>query len=126
MARTDGCRRHEPAVGKTFPKLLDLPYEAGDTSTVLMYLDIYAQALAATDRAETAALLATSAAELASHMSNPISVAHRHITNERLLAQLSEERLAELTAQGATLGREDAVALAFAELDRVIANDDPA
>ena len=56
-------------------------------------------------------------------MSNPISVAHRHETNERLLAQLGEERFAELTAHGATLGYDEAVALAFAELDRVIAND---
>jgi hypothetical protein len=54
-------------------------------------------------------------------MSNPISVAHRHETNERLLTQLSEERFAELTADGATFGYEETVALARAELDRVIA-----
>ena len=91
-----------------------------------MYLDIYAQALATTDRAESAAILSAAVGELAPHMSNPISIAHRRDTNERLLAQLGEERFAELTAHGATLGYEEAVALAFAELDRVIANDDPA
>ena len=58
-------------------------------------------------------------------MSNPISVAHRRETNERLLAQLDTERFAELTAHGATLGYEETVALALAELDRVITNDDP-
>ena len=58
-------------------------------------------------------------------MSNPISVAHRHETNERLLAQLDTERFAELTGHGATLGYEETVALARAELDRVITNDDP-
>jgi hypothetical protein len=59
-------------------------------------------------------------------MSNPNSVAHRRETNERLLTQLDTERFAELTAHGATLTYEEAVALAFAELDRVITNEDSA
>jgi predicted ATPase/class 3 adenylate cyclase len=102
---------------------LELAYEAGDTRSVLSYLDVYAQALATTDRAETAALLYASVAELASHTSNPISVAHRRMTNEQLLTQLDMERFAELAASGATLGYDAAVALALTELDRVIAND---
>jgi hypothetical protein len=65
-------------------------------------------------------------AELAPHMSNPISVAHRREANERLLTHLDTERFAELTAHGATLGYDETVALALAELDRVIAEDDPA
>ena len=68
-------------------------------------------------------MLAAAVGELAPHMSNPISIAHRQDTNERLLTQLGEERFAELTAHGATLGYDDVVALALAELDRVIAND---
>ena len=102
---------------------LDFAYEAGDTSYVLTSLDMYSQALATTDRAETAAMLAASVGELSPHMSNPISVAHRRVTNDRLLAQLGQERFAELTAQGATLDLDDVVALALAELDRVIAKD---
>ena len=121
-----GADAASPTVGTQFRSGLDLAYEAGDTRLVLLYLDIYSQALANTDRAETAAMLSASVAELAPHMSNPISVAHRRDTNERLLTRLGEERFAELTAHGATLGYEEAVALAFAELDRVIANDDPA
>ena len=57
---------------------------------------------------------------LAPHVSNPVSVAHRRETEERLAAQLGDERLAELNAQGAALDYDAAVALAFAELDRVI------
>jgi hypothetical protein len=106
-----------------FRGVLDLAYENGDTRMVIAYLDTYTQALADTDRAEPAAMLRAAVAELAPHMSNPISVAHRRDTNERLLAHLGEERLAKLTADGATLGYEEAVALARAELDRVIAND---
>ncbi len=56
-------------------------------------------------------------------MSNPNSVARRRANAERLLAHLGEERFAEVTAHGATLGYEEVVALAFAELDRVIADD---
>ena len=119
-----GTDAASPQWATRFRSVLDLAYEAGDTRFVLMYLDMYTQALATTDRAEPAAMLRAAVAELAPHMSNPISVAHRRDTNERLLAQLGEERLAELTAHGANLGYEEAVALALAELDRVIANDD--
>jgi hypothetical protein len=42
---------------------------------------------------------------------------------KRLLAQLGEERLAELAAEGITLDYDAAVALALAELDRIITND---
>jgi hypothetical protein len=102
---------------------LDLSYEAGDTRMVLMYLDLYAQALAATARAETAAMLAALVAQLSPHTSNPNSVARRRLTNERLLTQLGAERFAELTADGTNLDYDQAVALALTEFDRVIAND---
>jgi predicted ATPase/class 3 adenylate cyclase len=102
---------------------LDLTYETGDARMVLMQLDTFAQALAATDDAEVAAMLAAAVARLSPHMSNPISVAHRRITDERLLTKLGAERLAELTAHGATLDLDDAVALVRAELDRVVASD---
>ncbi len=115
-----------PQWATQFRSVLDLIYEAGDTVYVLMFLDIYAQALANTDRAEPAAILHASVADSSPHMSNPISVAHRRDTKERLLTRLGEERFAELTAQGATLGYEETVALAFTELDRMITNDDPA
>ena len=115
-----------PKWATRFRSVLDIAYENGDTHYVVLYLDMYTQALANTDRAEPAAMLRAAVAELAPHMSNPISVAHRTEINERLLTQLSEERFAELTAHGATLGYDEAVALAFAELDRVIAKDDPA
>jgi hypothetical protein len=101
---------------------LALSYEAGDTRVVLMHVDLYAQALAATDRAEVAAQLTASVAELSLHMSNPVSVSHRRVTNERLLSRLGNERLGELTSRGATLGYEEMVALASTELDRVIAH----
>jgi predicted ATPase/class 3 adenylate cyclase len=104
-----------------FRSILDIPYEAGDTRYVLMYLDMYTQALAKTDRAESATKLNAAVAALGPHLSNPISVAHRRDTNGRLLAQLGEEHFAELTAQAANLGYEATVALAFAELDRAIA-----
>jgi hypothetical protein len=112
-----------PKWATRFRSVLDVAYQAADTHMVLAYLDTYTQALANTDRAEPAAILTAAMAELAPHMSNPISVAHRRDTEERLLAQLGAERLAELTAHGATLGYEEAVALARAELDRAIAND---
>jgi predicted ATPase/class 3 adenylate cyclase len=100
---------------------LDLAYEAGDTRTVLTLLDVYAQALATTERAEAAAILYASVTELAPHMSNPISVAHRRMTNERLTTRLGGEHFAELTAHGKALDYDQAVAVARAELDRVIA-----
>jgi predicted ATPase len=103
---------------------LDLAYETGATSVVLWLLDLYAQALAATDRAEAAAMLAAAVAQLSPHTSNPISIAHRRATNEQLITRLGEERFTELTAHGATLDYEQAVALARAELDRIIANTD--
>jgi predicted ATPase/class 3 adenylate cyclase len=120
-----GTDATSPKWATRFRSVLDIAYENGDTHYVVLYLDMYTQALANTDRAETTAMLRAAVAKLASHMSNPISVAHRNEINERLLTQLSEERFAELTAHGATLGYDEAVALAFAELDRVIANDDP-
>jgi predicted ATPase len=112
-----------PKWATRFRSVLDVAYQAADTHMVLAYLDTYTQALANTDRAAPAAMLCAAVAELSPHMSNPISVAHRRDTEERLLAQLGTERLAELTAHGAILGYEEAVALARAELDRAIAND---
>jgi hypothetical protein len=116
----------QPQWAQQFRESLDLHDAAGDTPMTLMHLDLYAQTLAPTDRAEAAAMLAAAVAALSPHMLNPISVAHRRTTNERLLTRLGEERLTDLTAQGATFGYEEAVALARAELDRVIARDDPA
>jgi predicted ATPase/class 3 adenylate cyclase len=112
-----------PQWATQFRNGLDQAYEAGDTPWVLAFLDVYAQSLATTDRAEAAAVLAASVAEFAPHMSNPISVAHRRITNERLLTQLGTERFAELTTNGTTLDYDQAVNLARAELDRVVASD---
>jgi len=100
----------------------DLGYEAGDTRMTLQHLDIYAQALAATDRAEAAAMLAAAVAQLSPHTSNPVSVAHRRITNERLVTELGEERFAALSVRGKELDYDQAVALALAELDRVVAS----
>jgi hypothetical protein len=94
--------------------------EAGDAYMVLSFIDLYSQALASSDRAEVAAVLHAAVVALAPHLSNPVSVAHRRETEERLAAQLGQERLAELNAQGAALDYDEAVALAFAELDRVI------
>jgi hypothetical protein len=68
-------------------------------------------------------MLTASVGELAHHISNPISVAHRRETNDRLLTHLGEQRFAELTSHGATLEYDEAVALAHAELARAIAND---
>jgi hypothetical protein len=99
---------------------LTIPYEAGDTRTTLYHLDIYAQAVAATDRAEPAALLTAAIAKLSAHVSNPISIAHRRLTDERLLNRLGADRLAELTAQGAALTYDQTVALALSEIDRAI------
>jgi predicted ATPase/class 3 adenylate cyclase len=121
-----GSDATSPKWATRFRSVLDIAYENGDTHYVVLYLDMYTQALANTDRVEPAAMLRAAVAELAPHMSNPISVAHRNEINERLLTQLSEERFAELSARGATLGYDEAVALAFGELDRVIANDEPA
>jgi hypothetical protein len=121
-----GTDAASPQWATRFRSGLDVIYEAGDTNFVLTYLDLYTQALLTTDRAEAAAMLNASVAELAPHMSNPISIAHQRDTEERLLAQLGTERLAELTIRGATLGYEETVALARAELDRVIANENPA
>ena len=114
-----------PQWATQFRSGLNVMHEAGDTGSVLLFLDIYAQSLAATDHAEAAAILAAAVAELSPHMSNPNSVVHRRITNERLLTKLGEERFRELTERGANFGYEEAVALAFAELDRVIVNDNP-
>jgi hypothetical protein len=122
LARIGGTAQ-SPEWATQFRHGLDVHLESGDTGTVLVHLGLYADALATTDRAEAAALLSAAAAALAPHMSNPISIEHRRETRERLLAQLGEERFAELSAQGATLGSEEALALAFGELDRVIAED---
>jgi len=97
----------------------------GDSVSVFTFLNLYSQGLANTDRAESAAVLHAST-ELARHMANPISIAHRRDTHERLSARLGETRLAELTARGAALSYDEAVALAVAELDRVIAQDEGA
>ena len=115
-----------PRWATEFRRAIALFHEEGDTAYALMDLDIYAQALANTDRAQSAAILSAAVGALSPHMSNPISIAHRRDTEERLLARLGEERLAELTAQGAALSYDEAVALAFAELDRVIAQDEGA
>jgi hypothetical protein len=104
-------------------RAIAVPQEAGDAYMVLSFLDLYSQVLALGDRAEVAAVLHAAVVALAPHVSNPVSVAHRRETEERLAARLGEERLAELNAQGAALDYDGAVALAFAELDRVIANN---
>ncbi|HXY93073.1 MAG TPA: adenylate/guanylate cyclase domain-containing protein [Acidimicrobiia bacterium] len=112
-----------PQWATQFRRGLDIMYEAGDTRGLLQHLDIYAQSLAVTGRAETAATLAAAVAQLSPHTSNPISIEHRQITNERLRAKLGEERFKELTAHGASLTYDQAVALALGELDHVIANN---
>jgi tetratricopeptide (TPR) repeat protein len=106
-----------------YRQTIELMHEVGDTHLLLMYVDVYAQALATTDRAETAALLRAAINQLAPHMTNPISVTHRGEIDARLLAELGEERFAELTAQGATLDYDQTLALTFAELDRIIASE---
>jgi hypothetical protein len=98
-------------------------YEAGDSRSVFAFLDNYTQGLANTDRVESAAILHASLGELAPHLSNPISVAHRRETRERLRTQIGDERLTELETCGSTLGYDETVALALAELDRVRANN---
>ena len=113
-----------PQWAAQFRSVFDLAYEAGDVVYVLAFIDLYAQALATTERAESAAVLSASTGALSPHMANPISVAHRRDTDERLLARLGEERFAELTAHGATFGYDETVALALAELDHAIAADD--
>ena len=87
------------------------------------FLDNYTQGLANTDRVESAAILHASLGELAPHLSNPISVAHRRETKETLRTQLGDERLTELETYGSTLGYDETVALALAELDRATANN---
>jgi hypothetical protein len=121
LARADGRQRRGPTMAAEYRRGLDLADEGGDTGTLLLNLDVYVQALATTDRVESAAVLAAALVALSPHVANPISIDHRQQTNEQLVAQLGEERVAELTAQGATLGYEATVALARAELDRVIA-----
>jgi predicted ATPase/class 3 adenylate cyclase len=118
-----GTDAASPKWAREFRSGLVITYEAGDVSGVLMALGMYAHALANTDRVESATMLLASVGELSPHMSGPIAHAHSHRANERLLAQLDAERFAELSARGATLGYEAAVSLAFAELDRVISQD---
>jgi predicted ATPase/class 3 adenylate cyclase len=119
-----GADATNPQWATQFRGGLDFFDEAGDTRIVVSFLDVYSQSLATSDRAESAAMLSAAVVELAPHLSNPISVVHRRQTTERLLAQLGRERFAELTAHGATLSYDEAVALALAEIDRVIANED--
>jgi predicted ATPase len=114
-----------PEWAAQFRRGIDLGYEAGDARMVLQSLDIYAQALAAADRAEAGAMLAAAVAELSPHTANAISVGHRRITDERLLTKLGDEHFAELTARGRSLDYDQAVALARTELDRVIESAEP-
>jgi predicted ATPase/class 3 adenylate cyclase len=107
-----------------FQRGIDVASESGDTQLVLLFLDTYSQALAMTDHAEVATMVVAAVADLSPHMSNPISVAHRHATSERLRERLGEERFAELTTEGSNLGYEEVVRLALAELNRVIAGAD--
>ena len=118
-----GTEAANPTWASEFRSALDVAYEAGDLRGVLMALGMYAQALATTDRVESATMLLASVGELSPHMSTPIALAHNDEAERRLRSQLDAERFAELTARGATLGYEAAVALAFAELDRVISQD---
>ena len=120
-----GTEAANPRWAIEFRTVLEHSYEVGDSVSVFTFLNLYSQGLANTDRAESAAVLHAST-ELARHMANPISIAHRRDTHERLSARLGETRLAELTARGAALSYDEAVALAVAELDRVIAQDEGA
>ena len=118
-----GTEPVDAQVAARIRRAVEIPQEGGDGYMVLSALDLYSQALAVGDRAEVAAVLHAAVVARAPHVSNPVSVAHRRETEERLAADLGEERLAELNAQGAALDYDEAVALAFAELDRVIANN---
>jgi predicted ATPase/class 3 adenylate cyclase len=115
-----GADPTDPRWATRFRRGLALSYGAGDTPIVTMHIDLYSQLLASTGRVEAAAVLSSAAARLGSHGSNPISVAHRHATEEQLAAQLDHARMTELSERGAALDYEGMVALAFAELDRVI------
>jgi predicted ATPase/class 3 adenylate cyclase len=119
-----GTDASSPQWAARFRGNLDPVYEAGDTAYMVNALDLYSQALANTDRVESAAVIHAAVLQLSPHMSNPISVAHRRDTEQRLAAQLGEERFAELGARGAALGYEGTVALAFDELDRIIADNE--
>jgi hypothetical protein len=112
-----------PEWANRFRRGLAADHEVDLRTQVLAGIDVYAQALAHTDWVETAAVLVGAVGALAPWMANPLSVAHHHQITERLRARLGDQCLAELTAHGAGLDYEHAVALAFAELDRMIDSD---
>jgi predicted ATPase/class 3 adenylate cyclase len=111
---------------RQFRAAIDTAVENDDRRNVAVMLDVHSQALVATGHYEPAAILFGYVQAHARHVTNPYS----RLQTERVVPILHDalggDQVGALRARGARFEQAEAVALARAELDRVIAKGDPA
>jgi predicted ATPase/class 3 adenylate cyclase len=110
----------DPEWARQYLSALDAAVENGDRRQAAMLIDIHAQALMTIERRESSAVLTGYVRAHTRHVGNPYSrTAQERMTTE-LGAALGDAQFEALLEQGAALDFDGALALARAELDRVI------
>ena len=125
MARTDGHRRHEPAVGHQVPKRPRPRYETGDTVYVLVFLDTVSRKRSPTPTVpKPPPCSRIGGGALAAHVEPDLGRPSTRDATNVWSPSSARSGSPSLSTQGAALSYDEAVALVLAELERVIANDD--
>ena len=118
-----GADASDPVWARQFRDAIDAAVTHDDRRNAVVLLDSHLQALLTTGRDEPAALLFGYVQQHARHVTNPYSRSAAERVASTLTAALGERELATLCAQGAALDYAEAIDLARAELDRVIATE---
>ena len=120
LARLEGTLE-DPEWARAFRPYLARVREAGDRRSALILLESYSRALAEAGRPEVAGVL-RGAFEGEGMLVGSVSETERRRTEELMTDALGEDRLVELRRRGASMSFDEALGVALAELDRVIAS----
>ena len=110
----------DPEWARTFRPSVAGVQDAGDRRASMMLLELYSRALAEAEHYEIAGILRWALPTGAMVVGN-VSDAEQLATEEQICQALSEDRSTELRARAAAMDIDDALSIALAELDRVIA-----
>ncbi len=110
----------DPEWAQAFRPYLARVREAGDRRAAMILLESYSRALAEAGHAEVAGLLR--GALEGDMMVGSVSETERQRTDKWMTDALGEDRVTELHRRGALMSFDETLAVALAELDRVIAS----
>ena len=124
LARVD-VAAVDPVWARQFRDAIGLAADQGDLRSFAGLLDLLAESLIALGRMEPAAVFVGYTRERGAHGTNPYWGPQAERINAQLVDELGDERVGELLRDGEAMTLADARALAFAELDLVIAEGAP-